>query len=198
MPRIPDTCTSALYPRRFRFVRVPIRVLLLFTCPQSLFTRASAQTAAATLRETVTDQAGAVISGVNIALMRLAREFQRSTTASDEGIFVVPLLQRGNHTVWAQSSKSQSDVWSCGQDMWRLTPRLPFTHGVLWDVNPDDRAPMERDNWRNNTLFSLPYEGPGIRSAANSAPARCRPATVTKSTRAPPPIEAFENEEGLR
>src|ERR1044071_7763444 len=48
------------------------------------------------------DQEGAVVPGVNIAVISIAQGFQRSTTTSDEGIFVVPLLPPGNYTVKAE------------------------------------------------------------------------------------------------
>jgi len=62
----------------------------------------SAQSASATLSGTVMDQDGAVVPGVNIAVISIAQGFQRSTTTSDEGIFVVPLLPPGNYTVKAE------------------------------------------------------------------------------------------------
>jgi len=61
-----------------------------------------AQGATATLSGVVMDQAGAVVPGVNIAVISIAQGFQRTTTTSDEGTFVVALLPPGNYTVKAE------------------------------------------------------------------------------------------------
>lgn len=84
------------------FFRVAICLLVLFSFHSSLPSRTYAQSATATLSGSVSDQDGAVIPGVNIAVISIAQGFQRSATTSDEGIFVVPLLPPGNYTVKAE------------------------------------------------------------------------------------------------
>jgi outer membrane receptor protein involved in Fe transport len=72
--------------------------VLVFSIANSVF----AQGATATLSGVVTDQTGAVVPAVNIAVISIAQGFQRTTTTNDEGIFVVPLLPPGNYTVKAE------------------------------------------------------------------------------------------------
>ena len=108
MPRIPEDCSSvcpisgvshagALALRKTVLFSVCFLLLINF-----LQADVSAQSASATLSGTVMDQDGAVVPGVNIAVISIAQGFQRSTTTSDEGIFVVPLLPPGNYTVKAE------------------------------------------------------------------------------------------------
>src|SRR5262245_38772830 len=61
-----------------------------------------AQSATATLSGSVVDENGAVIPGVNIAVINLARGFQRTATTSSDGNFVVPLLPPGKYIVKAE------------------------------------------------------------------------------------------------
>jgi outer membrane receptor protein involved in Fe transport len=76
-------------------------LLFLVTHHSSLIT-VRAQGATATLSGTVTDQNGAVVPGVNVAVINLSQGFQRTTTTNSEGIFVVPLLPPANYTVKAE------------------------------------------------------------------------------------------------
>jgi len=100
---------SACGHLRSDFYRLPFAVLLLrcafcllvITCNSSL-DAALAQGTTATLSGTVTDQNGAVIPDVSIAVINIAQGFQRSTTTSGEGAFVVPLLPPGHYTVKAE------------------------------------------------------------------------------------------------
>ena len=126
MPRIPDVCPSAFYPlndvsllgsstirklpsaRRPAVARIFLRSLLaavcvaLFVTHDSLLTKVVAQGATATLSGVVTDETGAVISGVNIAVINIAQNFQRSTTTNDEGVFIVVSLPPGNYSLKAE------------------------------------------------------------------------------------------------
>jgi len=77
-------------------------LLFSFSLLTSIANSAYAQGATATLSGVVTDQTGAVITGVNVAVISIAQGFQRTTTTNDEGIFVVPLLPPGNYTVKAE------------------------------------------------------------------------------------------------
>ena len=108
MPRTPEDCSSvcpingvsrtgALALRKIALFSACFLLLVSF-----LLVEVSAQSATATLSGTVMDQEGAVVPGVNIAVISIAQGFQRSTTTSDEGIFVVPLLPPGNYTVKAE------------------------------------------------------------------------------------------------
>lgn len=109
MPRMPEVCSCAFCPFSdvsevgilvlCKIVPAAVCLLLLSAC---FVTGVSAQSATATLSGTVMDQQGGVIPGVNIAVISIAQGFQRSTTTSDEGIFVVPLLPPGNYTVKAE------------------------------------------------------------------------------------------------
>ena len=90
MPRLTD-----VYP----FV---VCLLLSFGFLNACANTVYAQGATATLSGVVTDQTGAVIQGVNIAVISTAQGFQRTTTTNGEGIFVTPLLPPGNYTIKAE------------------------------------------------------------------------------------------------
>jgi hypothetical protein len=90
MPRLRDVC-PCVFP-----------LLLLFTLVAAIANGAYAQGATATLSGVVTDQTGAVVPAVNIAVISIAQGFQRTATTNDEGVFVVPLLPPGNYTVKAE------------------------------------------------------------------------------------------------
>src|SRR5258705_645975 len=132
MPRTPEVCPDLICPlshfsniasrifrilapalryRPFAFGSLPAAVrrprytfcllLLLITCHCSLIA-VLAQGTTATLSGTVTDQNGAVIPDVSIAVINIAQGFQRSAKTDGEGSFVVPLLPPGNYTVKAE------------------------------------------------------------------------------------------------
>lgn len=96
----------------FRYAPIKPTIPLRLAAPAAYFlflitvyawsTTVHAQTATATLSGTVTDQAGAVIPGVNISVISIAQGFQRTTITNGEGTFSVPLLPAGNYTVKAE------------------------------------------------------------------------------------------------
>ena len=100
MPRLRDVYRCVVCPllNASRLIALVVCLLLSFTFVNSVY----AQVATATLSGVVTDQTGAVIPGVNIAVISIAQGFQRTAATSDEGIFVVPLLPPGNYTVKAE------------------------------------------------------------------------------------------------
>src|SRR6186997_1837164 len=105
MPRIPDACASVFCPPvkktafAFRPVALAVFILLSFIFYQSSVNKALAQSATATLSGVITDPAGSVVAGANVAVISIAQGFMRSTTSNSEGIFIVPLLPPGNYTV---------------------------------------------------------------------------------------------------
>src|SRR5579863_7365517 len=56
----------------------------------------------ATLLGTITDQAGAVVPGVNITLLNLDQGLKREASTNENGYFTIPLLQPGRYLVTAQ------------------------------------------------------------------------------------------------
>lgn len=76
-------------------------LLLLIAQHVSIIT-VRAQSATGTLSGTVLDQAGAVVPGVNIAVISVAQVFTRTTTTNDDGVFIVPQLPPGIYTVKAE------------------------------------------------------------------------------------------------
>src|SRR5687768_12519319 len=108
MPRIPGVYSSVFCPPKretkkertiltsdgaagpFRFVAVAICLLLFFVVHSSV-TAIYGQGTTATLSGIVTDPNDAAVPGVNIAVISIAQEFQRSTTTNPEGTFVVPV-----------------------------------------------------------------------------------------------------------
>ena len=85
---------------RFLLTLIAISTVLLVSMPIHV----SAQSATATLSGSVVDQNGAVVPGVNIAVINLGQGFQRTTTSESEGNFVVPLLPPGTYIVKAEKS----------------------------------------------------------------------------------------------
>lgn len=115
MPRIPDVSRSVVCPlvflnsanrvlrARLLFVSfLSLFLLFLFNFQDSSLGKVYAQGTTATLSGTVTDQAGAVVPSVNIAVINIEKGFERSTTTSDDGNFVVPMLPPGSYTVKAE------------------------------------------------------------------------------------------------
>ena len=129
MPRNPGVYTCAFCPHSakicfcsmFRVLKAAQHylpsagfVLLLLLTQHSALVTVRAQGTTATLSGTVFDQAGAVVPGVNIAVISIANAFQRSVTTNDEGVFVVPQLLPGNYIVKAErqgfSTAEQTNV----------------------------------------------------------------------------------------
>ena len=118
MPRNPEDYPTAFCPR-FHFsntgssllrigqstsylLRFAFCLLLLFLALHSTLISIQAQGTSATLSGTVMDQNGAVVPNVNITVINIGQGFQRTTTTSDEGTFVVPLLPPGTYIVKAE------------------------------------------------------------------------------------------------
>ncbi len=112
MPRNTDVSASAVcplngtkkntFPRLFRFVTAATFLLLLIVSHESFITKVSAQGATATLSGVVTDEAGAVIPGVNVAVINLTQGFERIAVSNGDGYFAVPLLSPDQYTIKAQ------------------------------------------------------------------------------------------------
>ena len=93
-------CLSTWPIRAIFFRVVPFVLCLLFFTFSSVMVQAQSDTA--TLSGVVTDERGAVISGVNITVINIAQNFQRSTTTNSEGLFVVVSLAPGNYSIKAE------------------------------------------------------------------------------------------------
>jgi hypothetical protein len=79
-----------------------IQLLILAVFVATSLITAHGQGASATLSGTVSDPNGAVVPGVNIAVINIGQGFQRTTITTAEGSFVVPLLPPGNYNVKAE------------------------------------------------------------------------------------------------
>lgn len=107
MPRVPEVYTCAFCPPLRKISVLVLRFLpsaccVLFLLLTQHVTLIHAQSTSASLSGTVFDQSGAVVPGVNIAVISVAHGFQRSTTTNDEGFFIVPALPPGIYTVKAE------------------------------------------------------------------------------------------------
>ena len=103
-PHLEGICCSALRLLQAASHYLPAvccALLLLITQHMTLVT-VRAQAATATLSGTVFDQTGAVVPGVNIAVISIANAFQRSVTTNEEGAFIVPQLPPGSYIVKAE------------------------------------------------------------------------------------------------
>jgi hypothetical protein len=86
-----ETTTGSFMGRAFLFAA-------LLACASV----ARAQSPSATLSGTVSDEAGAVVTGAQITLLNLSTALQRHAATDGEGRFVVPLLPPGRYTLTAQ------------------------------------------------------------------------------------------------
>ena len=104
MPRMRELCLPVFCPPNFalRFAAIAFGLLLSFAIHGSLVPATYAQGTTATLSGIISDQTGAVIPGVRVAVINLAQGFQRATVTGTEGTFIVPLLPPGNYTVKAE------------------------------------------------------------------------------------------------
>lgn len=83
--------------RLFRFSVVVLSALIFAS---SSF----AQTTTADLSGTVVDEQGSVIQGVNLRVISIATNFERSVVSNDDGSFTVTLLPPGNYKIRAERS----------------------------------------------------------------------------------------------
>jgi len=90
---------STLCPQSGPIYRVMQILLLVSIC---CLATARAQSVTASLGGTVVDENGAVVPGSKVAVISIAKGFQRTTTTKDDGTFYVPLLPPGNYTVKAE------------------------------------------------------------------------------------------------
>lgn len=118
MPRTPEVYRSVVCRRRFQILNVSLwssllcqrlvryRALSTASCllifAFSLTSPVLAQTGTATLSGIVTDQNGAVVPGVNIAVLNIEKGFHRATTTDKDGAFVVPFLPPSTYIVRAE------------------------------------------------------------------------------------------------
>ena len=100
-PHLATICSSALRVLHSYLPAVWCLALLLVTHHVTVIT-VNAQSATATLSGTVTDPNGALVPGVNVALISTAQGFQRNIVSNDDGAFVIPLLPPGVYTVKAE------------------------------------------------------------------------------------------------
>jgi hypothetical protein len=132
MPRMPEDCSCAFCPPcnltsisrsafrklvatpdpftfiSFRFVQTLVCLLILLTLNSSLAINVRAQGTTATLVGTVIDEAGAVVPGVNIAVINIEQAVQRFAKTDDEGFFAVIGLSPGNYIVKAEREGFQT------------------------------------------------------------------------------------------
>jgi hypothetical protein len=86
-------------PRRQKLSIRTQATFLLWAC---LVSSGFANAQRATLLGTITDQAGAVVPGVNVTLLNLDQGLKREASTDGNGYFTVPLLQPGRYLVTAQ------------------------------------------------------------------------------------------------
>lgn len=165
MPRLRDLCPCVICP-----------LTLLLLLPLSVY----AQGATATLSGVVTDQTGAVIPGVNVAVISIAQGFQRTTTTNDEGIFVVPLLPPGNYTVKAEhdgfTPAEFRDVILNVND--QRTIKLPLKVGNVTSQTVDvldspaliDESPAVGTTVDRQFVSNLPLNGRSFQSLISLSP----------------------------
>ena len=194
MPRIPDACASVFCPPvkktafAFRPVALAVFILLSFIFCQSSVNNAWAQSATATLSGVITDPAGSVVSGANVAVISIAQGFMRSTTSNSDGIFIVPLLPPGNYTVKVEHEGfnpfESRDVVLNVNDQRLLNIELKV--GNLKDVTVDviESSPLLDDSPAVGTTVdrqfvnNLPLSGRSLQPLINLSPG----VVLTKAT----------------
>ena len=194
MPRNPEVYPAAFCPRcnflnigssilriaQTVFCLLPSAffLLLFFITHHSSLITVYAQGATATLSGTVTDPNGAVIPGVNIAVISIAQGFQRKTTTSEDGTFVVPGLSPGRYIVKAEregfSTSEFRDVVLNVNDQVSIPVRLSIGNisqtvliegGSLIDESPAVGTVVDRTQVEN-----MPLNGRSFQSLITLAP----------------------------
>ena len=208
MPRNPDECTCVVCPLPqvselgtdllqrvplfLRFIPAVLYLLLLLTFCKSFVINASGQSATATLSGTVTDQAGAVIPDVNVAVISVTQGFERATTTNSEGVFVVPFLHPGNYTVKAEhegfNPAEMRDVILNVNDqrMIKISLKVGQLKSATVDVidSPSliDESPAVGTTVNRQFVGNLPLNGRSIQPLINLSPG----VVLTKSSNLEP------------
>src|SRR4029453_6853779 len=84
---------SPMHTKRFALLT------LLLIAMWSMSASAQVDVSSATLKGTITDQLGAVVSGANVTATSLEKGIARSVTTGDEGTFQIALLPPGVYKV---------------------------------------------------------------------------------------------------
>jgi Carboxypeptidase regulatory-like domain/TonB dependent receptor/TonB-dependent Receptor Plug Domain len=183
MPRISDACPSAFCPpknKSLRFLPLVVCLLFLFTFHDSLVTKASAQSTAATLSGVVTDPNGAVVAGARISVISIAQVFTRSAVTNSEGIFIVALLPPGNYTLKVEhegfSPYERGDIVLNVNDqrVLNISLRIGDLKGATVDVI--DSSPLIDESPAVSTIVdqqfvrNMPLNGRSIQPLINLSP----------------------------
>ena len=186
MPRTPDVCASVFCPpnrkKRSSVLRVTFAVCLLslFTFHDSLVTKVSAQSTTATLRGTVSDPNGAVVSGARVSVINIAQVFTRSATTNSEGMFVVALLPPGTYTLKVEregfSPVEQANIVLNVNDQRVINISLKL--GALQDTTVDvidgvsllDEQPAVNTTVDQQFIQNVPLSGRSLQPLINLSP----------------------------
>src|SRR5262249_20491960 len=145
-----------------------------------------AQSATATLSGSVVDENGAVIPGVNIAVINLARGFQRTATTSSDGNFVVPLLPPGKYIVKAEredfATAEVRDVVLNVNDQVKIEIQMKVGSlagqvVTVEDHSLVDESPAVQSTVDQRLVSNLPLNGRSIQSLIGLTPG----VTLTKA-----------------
>ncbi|MFN2531697.1 MAG: carboxypeptidase regulatory-like domain-containing protein, partial [Pyrinomonadaceae bacterium] len=150
-----------------------------------------AQTPTATLSGVVLDQNGAVVPGVDIAIINLAQGFQRQVTSDESGNFTVSFLPPGVYTIKAEHTgfapAEVRDVTLNVNDRLRISIQLKVG-SIGQTVDVIDKAPLRNDSTAITTLVdrqfvgNLPLNGRSFQSLIELTPGM----TFTKTTSSNP------------
>src|ERR1044072_1529235 len=160
---------------------------IIFLC--SSFVLVQAQSATATLSGIVTDQAGAVVPGVNISLISIAQGFTRTAITNEEGTFTISLLSPGTYIVKAERQgfhpTEVSDVVLNVNDQKLI--KLPLKIGeitqtvqIVEGTNLVNQSPTVATVIDRQFIDKLPLNGRSFQQLINLAPGTVP--TVTNGT----------------
>lgn len=156
-------------------INLPILLVLLFVSLVSGF----AQSTAATLSGTVTDERDAVVAGATVTVSNTATGFQRIVTTNESGSFSVPLLPPSTYQVTVERTGfapfevpnlvlNVNDVRSLKINL--KVGNVGATVQVEADANAVDESPATSTTVDRTFVQNLPLNGRSLQTLINLAP----------------------------
>lgn len=166
MPRTSGVRTTLLCPHALRSTLLVPYALCCFVfiiTNQSFLINVKAQNGTATVSGTVTDQNGALIPGVNIAVININQGFQRHTITNGDGNFVVSALSPNTYTVKAehegfQTAEYPGIVLNVNSQR-RIDIQLKLAGLANTTVEVIENAPLVRDSPEVGTVVDHQFVG---------------------------------------
>ena len=158
-PHVREFCCSLFM--RARSLPYAVCLFVFLITNHSFLIDVHAQNGTATLSGTVTDQNGALIPGVNIAVINISQGFQRRTMTNADGNFVVSALSPNTYTVKAehegfQTAEYQGIVLNVNSQV-RIDIQLKLGRLAGSTVDVVENAPLVRDSPEVGTVVDRQF-----------------------------------------